>query len=338
MTRYEQVLKEAWALHLKPKAADVPTVISTFAGGGGSSLGYSIAGFRELLAVEWDKHACEVFKLNFPDVPIYCGDVTKLSVEQCQERAGIREGEVDVLDGSPPCQSFSLSGKRQLDDARGQLYHEFVRLLRGLKPKAFVMENVSGMVRGKMKLIFADCLSELKASGYKVKAKLLNSRFYDVPQSRERLIFIGVRDDLNIEPSHPIGNQNIITASQALVGCEVGKTPLFKDNYAKFWCHLPEGKTLSDLTGGKGFNTRKLHPHRPASTLLKTQRGHGFGTLCHWKEPRAISAEEGKRLQSFPDEFQLIGNYYQQWAIIGNSVPPLFMKAIAEHIKKLLTR
>ena len=336
MTRYETILHEAWETHLKPKAENAPTVISTFAGGGGSSLGYSIAGFRELLAVECDKHACEVFKLNFPDVPIYCGDVTKLSVEQCQERAGIREGELDVLDGSPPCQGFSLSGKRQFNDTRNQLYHEFVRLLRGLKPKAFVMENVSGMVRGKMKLIFADCLKELKASGYNVKVKLLNSLFYDVPQSRERLIFIGIREDLGIEPSHPIGNQHIITASQALVGCEVGKTPLFKDNYAKFWRHIPEGKTLSDLTGGKGFTTRKLHPHRPALTLTKTQRGYGFGTLCHWKEPRAISAEEGKRLQSLPDEFQLIGNYYQQWAIIGNSVPPLFMKAIAEHVKQLL--
>lgn len=322
---------------MKPKAVNAPTVISTFAGGGGSSLGYSMARYRELLAVEWDKHACEVFKLNFPDVPIYCGDIAKLSVEQCQELAGIGEGELDVLDGSPPCQSFSVSGKRQFEDTRGQLYHEFVRLLRGLKPKALVMENVKGMVIGKMKLIFADCLSELKASGYKVKAKLLNSMFYNVPQSRERLIFIGIREDLGIEPSHPIGNQNLITASQALVGCEVGKTPLFKDNYAKFWRHIPEGKNLGDLTGAKGFNTRKLHPHRPSLTLLKTQHGHGFGTLCHWKEARAISAEEGKRLQSFPDEFQLLGNYRHQWGVIGNSVPPLFMKAIAEHVRKLLT-
>jgi len=160
---YLDILEATWQNHLKPKDENAPTVISTFAGGGGSSLGYSKAGFRELLAVEIDDNAVETFKLNFPHVPVFHGDIGKLSVEECMKLAGLSvPGEIDVFDGSPPCQGFSTAGKRQMADNRNQLFREYVRLLRGLKPKAFIMENVS---------------------------------YFYVPQSRERMIFIGVRKD-----------------------------------------------------------------------------------------------------------------------------------------------
>ncbi len=136
-------------------------MISLFAGCGGSSLGYSMAGYRELLAVEWDDHAVETFRLNFPDVPVWHGDIAMLSVEECLRITGLKPGELDVLDGSPPCQGFSTAGKRKMDDGRNQLFQEYVRLLRGLRPKVLVMENVSGMVMGKMKLIFAEIMREL---------------------------------------------------------------------------------------------------------------------------------------------------------------------------------
>jgi site-specific DNA-cytosine methylase len=193
---YLEILESAWQDHLAPKDENAPTVISTFAGGGGSSLGYSMAGYRELLAVECDNNAVATFKLNFPDVPVYHGDIAKLSVEECMRLAGLSEpGQLDLLDGSPPCQGVSTAGKRLLNDPRNQLFREFVRLLRGLKPKVFVMENVSGLVKGKMKLLFAEIMRELKASGYQVRCKLMNTMYFYVPQSRERLIWIGIRDD-----------------------------------------------------------------------------------------------------------------------------------------------
>jgi DNA (cytosine-5)-methyltransferase 1 len=103
-----------------------------------------MAGYRELLAVEWDDHAVETFKLNFPDVPVWHGDIAELSVEERLRITGLQPGELDVLDGSPPCQGFSTVGKRKMEDGRNQLFREYVRLLRGLKPKVLVMENVSG--------------------------------------------------------------------------------------------------------------------------------------------------------------------------------------------------
>jgi DNA (cytosine-5)-methyltransferase 1 len=193
---YLSLLRSCWDKHIAPKAKDAPTVISLFAGCGGSSLGYSMAGYRELLAVEWDDHAVETFKLNFSDVPVWHGDIAKLSVDECLKITGLKPGELDVLDGSPPCQGFSTAGKRKMDDGRNQLFREYVRLLQGLKPKVFVMENVSGMVKGKMKLIFADILRELRASGYHVSARLMNAMYFGVPQSRQRIIIIGVREDL----------------------------------------------------------------------------------------------------------------------------------------------
>lgn len=171
-----------------------------------------MAGFKELLAVEWDNNAVETFRLNFPEVPVYHGDIAKLSVDEVFRMTGLKEGELDVFDGSPPCQGFSTAGKRDMGDSRNQLFREYVRLLRGLKPKVFVMENVSGMVKGKMKLIFAEILRELKASGYKVKAVLMNAMYFNVPQSRERMIFIGVREDLGIDPSHPKGSIQPVAA------------------------------------------------------------------------------------------------------------------------------
>lgn len=330
---YLDILEAAWLDHLAPRQHDAPTVISTFAGGGGSSLGYSMAGYRELLAVEWDNNAVETFRLNFPDVPVYHGDIAKLSVEECLRLAGIEPGELDILDGSPPCQGFSTAGKRIIDDPRNQLFREYIRLLRGLRPKVFVMENVSGMVKGKMKLIFAEIMRELKASGYRVSARLMNAMYFNVPQSRERMIFIGVREDLGIEPSHPRAEGRPIACGVAVQNADTTGTPVFNDKYAQLWNRVPRGGNASDIIG-KGYNNCCIpSPQKPAPTLPKTQTGHGFATVAHWNEKRALSIGEAKRIASYPDVWQTIGKYEEQWARIGNSVPPLFLRSIARHIR-----
>ena len=223
ITDYPALLSEAWAQHLAPRDATAPTVISTFAGCGGSSLGYSMAGFREALAVEWEQNAADTFRLNFPHVPLYHGDIAKLSVEECLRLAGLAPGELDVFDGSPPCQGFSTSGKREIGDQRNQLFREFVRLLSGLRPRAFVMENVSGMVKGDFKVVFAEILRTLKACGYRVKVRLLNAMFYGVPQSRERMIFVGVRDDLGVDPTLADNAGRVLRAEELDAGLLAGQ-------------------------------------------------------------------------------------------------------------------
>jgi len=366
---YIPFLESCWNEHLQPKPDNAPTVISTFAGCGGSSLGYSMAGFRELLAVEWDNNAVETFKLNFPDVPVYHGDIAKISVEDILKMTGLKVGELDIFDGSPPCQGFSTAGKRQLDDPRNQLFREYVRLLRGLKPKVFVMENVSGMVKGVMKIVFVEILKELKASGYKVSARLLNAMYFNVPQSRQRMIFIGVRDDLAIEPSHPEAENVPVTMGEA---CQVNtlllgshgayKGNIFSGNEASptlcktgYPSYIHEALFINDaelketeiketwqmyrvLTGKenkKHFGLIKLDANKPASTIQK-DAGNTTTGVIHPYEIRKMSIPEIKRIASFPDLYNMVGDYKEKWARIGNSVPPLFMRSIARHIRQAI--
>jgi len=334
---YPAILDEAWQQHLAPRADNAPTVISTFAGCGGSSLGYSMAGFRELLAVEWNDNAVATFKLNFPDVPVYHGDIAKLSVDECLQLAGIEPRQLDMLDGSPPCQGFSTAGKRQLDDPRNQLAMEFVRLLRGLQPKAFIMENVSGLVKGKMKLVFAEIMRELKASGYKVKCRLMNVMYFQVPQSRQRLIWVGMREDLGIEPGHPGGQGKPITVRQALSGIEQLDGPSPKQGTKLHQCcrEMKQGTTAAEFYGRNwGFNLYRLAWDKPSPTF--TKRGGACG-LIHPVLPRKCIRQEYQAVMSYPRQVIFVGTEEDARERIGNSVPPLFMRAIAQHVMTILT-
>lgn len=330
--KYIDTLNEAWQQHLLPREPNAPTVISTFAGAGGSSLGYSMAGYRELLAVEWDDNAVETFRLNFSGVPVYHGDIAKLSVNECMRLAGLTgPRQLDVLDGSPPCQGFSTAGKRILDDPRNQLFREYVRLLRGLQPKVFVMENVSGMIKGKMKLVFADIMRELKASGYVVSARLLNAMYFNVPQSRERMIFIGVREDLGIVPSHPKAESRPVTVREAWqkVRAEYIPHPGLKGKQAVIAKAIPVYGDGGDVTGGSWFGHKKLALTKPSRTINKEA-----WQFYHPERSDCLSIGELARIGSYPDAYIFQGEWREASSRIGNSVPPLFMRAIARHIQQ----
>jgi DNA (cytosine-5)-methyltransferase 1 len=316
------------------------TVVSTFSGCGGSSLGYRNAGGKVLLAVEWDDNACATYRLNFPDTPLFHGDIGKLTVGEVLERTSLRVGELDLFDGSPPCQGFSLAGRRSMGDDRNQLFREYVRLLKGLQPKAFVMENVAGMVRGNMRFIFTDILQELRESGYRVKARVLNAKFFGVPQSRERIIFIGVRSDLGIEPSHPVGNLKVVSAAASLKDVPVNPEEhamllVAGKKYAAYesWPLLKPGEKRTDLGLKNGYSCVKVYPDRPCPTVTKNDGNITMHGLMHWSEQRRFTVAEYKRFQSFPDDFQFAGSYSNAVQRIGNSVPPRFMQRIAEHIR-----
>lgn len=319
---YPALLDEAWAQAHAPRAADAPTVISTFAGCGGSSLGYHMAGYRELLAVEWEQNAADTFRLNFPHVPLYHGDIAKLSVDECLRIAGIAPGELDVFDGSPPCQGFSTSGKREIGDSRNQLFREYCRLLEGLRPRAFVMENVSGMVKGDFKLVFAEILRTLKRCGYRVKVRLLNAMWFGVPQSRERMIFVGVREDIGREPSHPEGWSEPISLLSGLSG--LSGLSMVREGF---------GPTKLDRVRNEEFANKWRSAALPCCTIVKSRPP----ILGFAKGPqREMAPHECQRIGSFPDPFKFIGNASKAVERIGNSVPPLLMRSIAAHVRGLI--
>ncbi len=189
--------------------------ISLFAGAGGSSLGYRMAGCKVLWASEFIDAARAVYQANAAPGTIVDGrDIREVDPVEIMRTVGIAPGELDILDGSPPCSSFSTAGKREAgwgevkkysDKAQrtDDLFFEFIRFVRAIRPKVFVAENVSGLVKGTAKGYFIEILREMKACGYRVNAQLLDAQWLGVPQQRQRIIFVGVRDDLGIEPVHP---------------------------------------------------------------------------------------------------------------------------------------
>lgn len=207
-------LEETRALEDAEGAAR-PAVVSTFSGCGGSCLGYRMAGFRVLWANEFVPAAQDSYRENAsPRTVLSTRDIRSVMPEEILAAVGLQAGDLDLFDGSPPCASFSTAGKREKgwgkvkaysDSAQrsDDLFFEYVRLLRGLQPKTFLAENVSGLVKGTAKGYFLEILRELKACGYRVEAKLLDASWLGVPQSRVRLIFQGVREDLGATPVWP---------------------------------------------------------------------------------------------------------------------------------------
>lgn len=334
---YGDVLNDAWKAHLAPRATDAPTVVSSFAGCGGSSLGYSMAGYRELLAIEWDAHAVECFRRNFPGVPVHHGDIAAVD----PGILGLAPGELDVFDGSPPCQGFSTAGKCQIDDPRNQLFREYVRLLSAWQPRVFVMENVSGMVKGRMRHLFVEILAALKSAGpgYRVTARLLDASYCRVPQTRKRMIFVGVRTDLSLEPLHPAPNPRRVTVRQAWDGLtDPGPHVAINSKLSRLVPIIEPGKRGADALVQRGgrdtyYGSSRLHWDRPSRTITKTINT-GLGAVLHPTENRNIGLRELTRIQSFPDAYDWgESSVVDAWARIGNSVPPLMMRAVAEVIR-----
>jgi DNA (cytosine-5)-methyltransferase 1 len=234
-----------------------------------------------------------------------------------------------------------------MGDSRNQLFREYVRLLRGLRPKVFVMENVSGMVKGDFKVIFAEILRTLKACGYRVRARLLNAMFYGVPQSRERMIFVGVREDIGVEPSHPVAWSEPVTFAQATAELPLSQQDAALDHV---WIDEVARKTQWIDAASKLKQGQKLVPDvassiriwndRPCPTIQKNAlpgcAPYVRNSSIHPTQPRTLSTREMARCQSMPDGFRFVDALHNGMQRIGNSVPPLLMRSIARHVRSLL--
>jgi DNA (cytosine-5)-methyltransferase 1 len=313
------------------------TTVSTFSGCGGSCLGFEMAGYTPLWASDIQADARECYKRNHPGSVIVCGDIRKVTGGMILESLGV--DEVDVLEGSPPCTPFTTMagptysgpnkwgkevdyhGLRQRTD---DLFLEFARLLGELQPRAFVAENVSGLVKGRSKGYFKLVLGALRASGYKVQAKLLDAARLGVPQSRLRVIFVGFRDDLEIDPVHPKPLPFEYSIRDALPWVTSFR---FTNNWA-----------------GHAKQVRSVR--RPVSTIMSG----GFGETYEIERDQRLVPEwleykkddefcelELKRLGGFPDDFDF-KNEREAMKFVGLSVPPMMMKPVAEVVAEALLK
>lgn len=325
-------------------------VVSLFAGGGGSSTGYRMAGAKVLAINEFIPEAIATYSANWPDTIILPGDVRKLTPEHILSEIGKKKGELDLLDGSPPCSAFSTAGardkgwgktKKYSDSEQANvedLFFEYTRILRGVMPKAFVAENVAGLTKGTAKGYLNEILRELRACGYEVSCKILDAKWLGVPQSRTRAIFVGIRNDL-WQPAyknklHPVPKTNLITLQDAFVGLDFSdqdkvQTDIKKYSIYKFLKDMPMGTQHA-----KRFSLHKSHPLKPCQCITATNGNIGAANACHW-DNRAFSVAEIKRIMSIPDDYILTGTYQQKVERLGRMVAPLMMKAVADNLNNL---
>ncbi len=189
-----------------------PTVVDLFAGAGGMTEGLRKAGFKSVLANEYDPMAAQTFMVNHPSVPMIVKDIRELSIDEILEKSGVGAGELSLVAGGPPCQGFSLAGPRLGSDPRNQMFKEFLRIVDGLKPELFLFENVAGILSMAKGTALNAILSEFEGIGYACQYKLLNAADYGVPQARPRFILIGSRDQKLVgfpEVTHSAFNVNL---------------------------------------------------------------------------------------------------------------------------------
>ena len=319
--------------------------ISTFSGCGGSSIGYRMAGFRVLWASEFIDAAMDSYKANKATYTIVDGrDIRNVTASEILSAIGLKSGELDLLDGSPPCASFSTAGKREAgwgkvkkysDKAQrtDDLFFEYSRLLKDLQPKTFVAENVSGLVKGTAKGYFLEILRALKACGYRVTCKVLDAQWLGVPQSRQRTIFVGVREDLGIDPAHPKPLPYRYSVKDAILGTELlpveSESDISRFAIGAEWDAMGKPGTQSE----RFFSLQRPSLDLPSPCITQRAGNASVAGVVHPTEKRKFTIAELRRICGFPDDFILLGTYAQQWERLGRAVPPVMMSRIAATVR-----
>ncbi len=327
-----------------------PTIVSIFSGCGGLDLGFHMEGYQTVWANDFAEWAVASFRENLGDV-IHYGDITKIdpytdkSIPAC-----------DLVLGGFPCQDFSVIWKQPgLNGKRGGLYRHFLEFVDAKKPKAFVAENVKGLLTANKHKAIETIIHDFEniAPGYIVKPHLYNFAEYGVPQYREHVLIVGIRVDTGFDfkhpkPTHgPNGVLPYVTAGQALAGAldipYNNETINCKDKTRQMLELIPEGGNFTDIPKDhplyvKGMIShvyRRIHRDEPAKTIIAAGGGGTWG--YHYPEPRPLTNRERARLQSFPDNFKFMGNITEVRRQIGNAVPPVGVRAVAKRLLPLFT-
>jgi len=322
-----------------------PKIISLFSGCGGLDLAFVREGFEVVWANDNFHAACETYKRNFGD-HIFEGDINDVDFSKVPD--------CDLITGGFPCQDFSMIWKRGgIGTDRGNLYKHFVRAVETKLPKVFVAENVKGLLTANkgmaIKQIVKD-FSHIDGAGYRIYINLFNFAHYGVPQLRERVLIIGIRNDIPFEFKKPLPTHdasNYVTTGQALK--DVEKVPHnneklnIKERTAKIISLIPEGGNFTSIPKDSPYYVkgmishvyRRLHRDKPSTTIIA---GGGGGTWgYHYDEPRPLTNRERARLFGYPDDFIFDGTITEVRKQIGNSVPPAGVSAVARELMKVFT-
>ncbi|HBO65434.1 MAG TPA: DNA (cytosine-5-)-methyltransferase [Clostridiales bacterium] len=331
------------------------TSIELFAGAGGLALGLEQAGFQHIGLVEFNPSAANTLLLNRPEWNVICEDIAIISQRDLESEFNIKKGELDLLSGGAPCQSFSYAGKRLgLQDVRGTMFYHYATFLEKLQPKMFLFENVRGLLTHDNGQTYKTILDIFQQQGYKTTYKILNAWDYGVPQKRERLITIGIRNDFEgkCKFSYPEKHDY----KPVIRDIKLDSNPS-KDDCAKYSAYkssvfalVPPGgywrnidpviakeymKTCWEMGGGRTGILRRIGLDEPSLTVL-TNPGMKQTDRCHPLEVRPFSYRENARIQTFPDTWSFYGTLAEKYKQVGNAVPVNLAKEIGLEIIKTL--
>lgn len=334
-----------------------PTVIDLFCGIGGLSKGFEMAGFDIILGIDNWPVALETFQKNHKNTKTVNADITLIKDEFFE----VYKNKVDVVIAGPPCQGFSMAGKRDINDPRNSLFEEVIRAVKILNPKIVLIENVVGLLSMKIpegQLVRDLIMNRLRDEGYDTECRILNASDYGVPQNRRRVIFIGskigkigfpeptkrtvtVGDALGNIPN--VGSNNYLNASNNFQKAMSNGTKIIYNHeisnhgaaIIKRMSFVPPGGNWRDIpkryynVGGEHSNNyRRLDPKKPAITIKHATKS----MIIHPWYNRCLTVREAARLQSFPDDFVLYGTKFEQHQQLANAVPPLLAFEISKHL------
>lgn len=343
----------------------MPNVLSIFSGGGGIDCGFKKAGFDICLSTDVWEIACKTLEHNKVGKLVVCQDIRKVDYDKELMKIGMSKADIDVLVGGPPCPAYSKSRfyrkdkKRALDDENSYTLYEYFRALDEIRPKVFMFENVFGFVYKPHKAAFDLLKEKADEFGYDITYKVVNTANYGVPQTRERFLCVGIKrgegkpfvfpEETHRDPSKIKGNDNIlpwVTCGDILKDLDydlpedVNKQAGAKDK--ELLRLIPPGENYLYLTAERGYPEPKfkyrsrywsfllkLSPDRPSWTIQATHSDN-MGPF-HWKN-RFLRINEIKRIQTFDDNYEIQGDFQEQWRQIGNAVPVHMAEVIAKAI------
>lgn len=326
-----------------------PTVISTFSGPGGSSLGYERAGYDVRAALDcapekFSNHIPETYRRNHPETTFLERDARKTTAGELLDAAGLNCGELDVLDGSPPCSPFSGANTKKAwgDHESGTLFDRYTYFIEEIQPRTFVAENVPDLAQGRTKGYYKRLCRNLRAAGYNLTVQQIDAAYLGGAHHRRRLMFIGVREDIGTPPTiEP--TQRPTTVREAWAGLERDPTALREakkrlersDNY-EHYCNIPPGGSLDDVVGGAyGFTHHRLSYRKPAPTM-PVGGGSTSNKMLPPDEDRCLTIGEYKRISDIPDDYELPDKFGPAKECTVRCLPPVLVSTIAEKLRDVL--
>lgn len=301
--------------------------ISLFCGAGGLDLGFERAGIKIIWANDFNHDACETHK-SWSDAEVVEGDIGKIDISEIPS--------ADVVLGGFPCQGFSLAGPRKIDDSRNTLYRYFVKVVEQKKPKMFVAENVKGILTLGDGFILDAIIRDFRSKGYRVMYKLLNASDYGVPQSRERVVIVGIRDDLRGNFKYPKPLEKEVFMGDVLLHFpKPSEDEVCQDAFSSRYMSRNRKRNWNEVSFTIPATAKQVPLHPSSPDMIKKSRDiwvFGEG------ETRRLSYKEAAVIQTFPETIEFSGNLTSKYKQIGNAVPVLLAEAIGKEVYEFLER